>query len=308
MGEKIPDLLIIGSGPAGLTAGIYARRANLTVQIVEKEYRGTGQIADSGRVDNYPGLPGIGGYELGEQFRGHAEKCGVSFTEGEAGKLWREEGKWKCRLEDGRVLEARAIIYAAGTVHRQLRIPGEQQFFGKGVHVCAWCDGAFYKDRVAAVIGGGDSAVDAALYLAGICKKVLLIHRREDFRAAKSYLLQAEAEENIEILRNTVVSKIEGTHKAEAIWTQDNRRLPVDGIFVEIGQIPRTEILRELAVTDENGYIQADETGRTALKGFYGAGDVRTKSLRQVITAAADGANAAVLAAEDLRRTTEKEV
>lgn len=308
MGEKIPDLLIIGSGPAGLTAGIYARRANLTVQIVEKEYRGTGQIADSGRVDNYPGLPGIVGYELGEQFRQHAKSCGVSFTEGEAGKLWSDEGKWKCRLEDGRVLESRAIIYAAGTVHRQLRIPGEQQFFGKGVHVCVLCDGAFYKDRVAAVIGGGDSAVDAALYLAGICKKVLLLHRREDFRAAKSSVLRAEAEENIEILRNTVVSKIEGTHKAEAIWTQDNRRLPVDGIFVEIGQIPRTEILRELGVTDEDGYIQADETGRTALKGFYGAGDVRTKSLRQVITAAADGANAAVLAAEDLRRTVEKEV
>lgn len=292
-GKRMIDVLIIGSGPAGLTAAIYAKRANLSVTVLEKEYEGTGQIAESGRVDNYPGYFGISGYELGENFRMHAEKLEIPMVEGEAIRYEKNENGFLVTLEDGSSVEAKTIIYAAGASHRKLDVPGSDALEGKGISYCASCDGAFYQGKDAAVIGGGDSALDDALLLSEICNKVYVIHRRDEFRGAAGTLALLEKKENVEIVRSATVKELRGEKKLEQIVLNTGRVLDVQGAFVAIGMIPRTENLKELVSLNEQGYIKAGEDGKTSLEGFFVAGDVREKELRQVITAAADGANAA---------------
>lgn len=286
------DILIIGSGPAGLSAAVYAKRANLKVLVVEKEYYGTGQIAESHQVDNYLGLFGTNGYELGEKFREHAESLGVEFKNGEAEQFEAFGDGWKVHLKKGEILETRTVIYAAGAKHRQLGIAGEKEYSGKGVSYCATCDGAFFKDKVTAVIGGGDTALDDALYLSDICSKVYLVHRRNEFRGSANTVEKLRAKENVEFVLEAKPSLIEGNDKVTELKMEDGRKLEVDGVFIAVGMIPLTVPVKNIVELDSAGYIVADETGKTSAEGFFVAGDVRTKTLRQVVTAVSDGANA----------------
>lgn len=296
------DTIIIGSGPAGLSAAVYGKRANLNILVIEKEYEGTGQVAESGRVDNYPGFQGISGYELGEKLRAHAVNAGTDFAEGKVMELQKEPaGSWQVRLEDGSSYTGKTIVYAAGAAHRHLNIPGETEFSGRGVSYCAICDGAFYHGKTVAVIGGGDTALDEALYLSEICKKVYLIHRRKQFRGALSTVKLAEEKPNIEFVLDAVPVQISGEEKADEIQLQDGRHLKVDGFFVAIGMEPNSSLLKGLVKLDEHGYVEAGETGKTSAEGIFAAGDVRTKELRQIVTAVSDGANAMTSAAGYIR-------
>ena len=299
---KMLDTIIIGSGPAGLSASIYIKRANLNVLVIEKDYEGTGQVAESGKVDNYLGIPGISGYELGEKFREHALKAGVNFLEANVINIKKQKDNIiRVELENGEYVEAKTIIYAAGATHRRLNVLGEEKYLGRGVSYCAICDGAFYKNKVVAVIGGGDVALDDAVYLSEIAKKVYLIHRRKEFRGAESTLNLLKEKENVEILINSEVDSILGDDKVTGILLKNKREIILDGIFSAIGMTPKTEILKELIDLDEYGYVKADETGKTNLNGFFVAGDVRQKELRQIVTAVSDGANAATSAINYIR-------
>ena len=295
------DIIIIGSGPAGLAAAIYAGRAQLKAVVAEKDYMGSGQIAASERVDNYPGLLGIGGYELGEKFRQHAEQLGAEFFEGEASGINKSGGIFEVDFKDGKKLSGKSIIYAAGTSYRRLDVKGSELL---GVSYCAACDGAFYKDKTVAVVGGGDTALGDAVYLANIAKKVYIIHRREEFRANMTLQDSAFNNPKIEVIRNAVPAEIIGEKRVEAIEiirSGEKIRLDADGIFVAIGSVPNTQILNGIVDLDGSGYIIAGENGITSAKGIFAAGDVRTKTLRQVVTAAADGA-ACVQSAENYLR------
>ncbi len=288
------DVIIIGSGPAGLSASIYAQRANLKAVVIEKEFMGTGQIAESSRVDNYPGFFGESGYDLGEKFRNHAEAVGTEFIEAEVSEIEPDTDKWSVVFEDGKSLETKTIIYAAGTKRRRLDIKGEQEFSGKGISYCAVCDGAFYEGKTVAVIGGGDTALSDAVYLSEIAEKVYIIHRRNAFRASESLQETVKNTPNIELILNAVPTEFLGEKQLNGIKYIQNgeeRTLSVSGSFTAIGSIPNSDLLKGIAELDNNGYIIADEDGITSAKGIFAAGDVRTKKLRQVITAASDGAN-----------------
>lgn len=296
------DMIIIGSGPAGLSAAVYGKRAGLDVLVVEKEYEGCGQIAESGRVDNYLGFSGISGYDLGERFRAHAAELGAAFLEREVQSLEQVPEGWQVSFTDGGSRQARTVIYSAGAFYRPLNVPGEKEFVGKGVSYCALCDGAFYKNKTVAVVGGGDTALEDALYLSDICGRVYLIHRREQFRGALSTEEKVRDRANIELVLNAEAAAIIGTEKVCALGLRDGRKLAVDGVFSAIGSVPKTDILRGLVPMDEQGYVIADETGRTRKAGLFAAGDVRAKRLRQIVTAVSDGANAATAAVDYLRK------
>jgi thioredoxin reductase (NADPH) len=283
--------------------------------VVEKEYEGTGQVAESGRVDNYLGLPGVNGYDLGETFRNHALSFGVEFLELEVTEIHRQEdGSWAVAFEDGSSKSAKTVIYAAGASHRHLNIPGEETFAGKGVSYCAICDGSFYRGKKVAVIGGGDTALDDALYLSEICETVYLVHRRDEFRGAQQTVEKIKAKSNIVLKLSCAPKEIVGEKKVSGIvladssapsdgsTSSDGNLLAVEGVFVAVGTVPKTEILKGVVPLDAQWYVPADETGRTEVPGFYVAGDARAKKLRQVITAVADGANAATEAAEYVQR------
>ena len=295
------DIVIIGSGPAGLSSAIYAQRAGLKAVVVEKNYLGTGQIAESERVDNYPGLYGENGFDLGEKFRSHAESLGTEFIEGEAVKISKNATDYSIELDNGNSLETHTVIYAVGTERRKLQVEGEKEFSGRGVSYCAVCDAAFYKDKITAVAGGGDTALGDAALLSKFAKKVYHIHRRDKFRANKTIQQKVENISNVEILLNSQIKKINGSNKVESITVDKNgaeTEIKVDGVFVAVGSVPNSAILKDLVDIDDNGYVKADEDGVTSANGIFVAGDVRTKKLRQVVTAVSDGANC-VLSAED---------
>lgn len=296
------DVLIIGSGPAGLSAAVYAKRANLDVLVAEKLYYGTGQVAESNLVDNYLGFAGMNGYDLGEKFREHALSLGVEFKNGEVTHFELIDGIWKVAFQNGDVLETKTVIYAAGAMHRHLEIPGENEFAGKGVSYCATCDGAFFRGKATAVVGGGDTALDDALYLSDISSKVYLVHRRKEFRGSAKTVEKLKAKENVEFVLEAVPVEITGSDRVQTLLLQDGRSLEVDGVFIAAGMLPVTEIVKDVVTLDEVGYIVADETGKTSAKGFFAAGDVRTKALRQVVTAVSDGANAATSAEQYIRQ------
>lgn len=288
------DTIIIGSGPAGLTAAIYAQRAQLNAVVVEKEYMGTGQIAESEQVDNYPGLYGKNGFDLGEEFRNHALSLGTKIYEGEAVRIAPKDYGYSIEFSDGASLDTRTIIYAAGAKHRRLGISGEAEFTGRGVSYCAVCDGAFYKGRNVAVVGGGDTALGDALLLSKIAEKVYLIHRREQFRANKTLQSNVKNTLNIELFLNASPLEILGEKKVSAVkilHDDSEKILSVDGVFIAVGEQPESSLLRDIADIDDRGYIIAGEDGATSAEGIFAAGDVRTKPLRQVVTATADGAN-----------------
>lgn len=288
------DLIIIGSGPAGLAAAVYAQRARLNTLILEKAMVSGGQVLTTYEVDNYPGLPGIGGYDLGLKFREHADRLGALFKEDEVISV--EDGSVKRVVCSGGTYEARAVILATGAIHRKLGIPGEEELGGAGVSYCATCDGAFFRNKVTAVIGGGDVAVEDAIFLARMCSKVYLIHRRNELRAAKSLQESLFAQENVELLWDTVADSIEGEGSVERlkitnVKTGEKSELALQGVFIAVGISPESSAFEGLVDMD-HGYIKAGEDGVTSVPGIFAAGDVRTKLLRQIVTAAADGANA----------------
>ncbi|WP_167957819.1 thioredoxin-disulfide reductase [Anaerosporobacter faecicola] len=293
----IYDVIIIGTGPAGLAAGIYAQRAELNTLLIEKNAISGGQIINTYEVDNYPGLPGISGFELAEKFRSHCDGLGATVVTGEVANFEVTDTNKKVTLDNGEVYEAKAIIIATGAAYRKLGVQGELQLSGMGVSYCATCDGAFFRNKTTVVVGGGDVAVEDAIFLARLCKKVYVVHRRHEFRAAKSLCNRLLNMENVEVIWDSVVDQIEGSDLVEAIQitnreTKEQRRIETDGVFIAVGNVPNSEIYKEAVAVDESGYIIAQEDCETNVPGVYAAGDVRTKSLRQIITAAADGANA----------------
>lgn len=299
------DVMILGSGPAGLSAAVYASRAGLSFSVIEKEYMGTGQIAYTEQVDNYLGYYGIDGFSLGEKFREHAEALGTEFIEGEVTELSRTDSGWKVVLSDGNSVESKTVIYALGASPRKLGIVGEEEFAGRGVSYCALCDGAFFEGRTVAVIGGGDTALGDALYLSKTSGKVYIIHRRSEFRASASLVKKAEETVNIEFVLEAVLSEITGDDSITGIKLVQKgaeKTLSIDGVFVAVGSLPNTSLLSGTAELDDRGYVIADESCITSAEGLFAAGDVRTKAVRQVITAAADGANAVISALEYINK------
>ncbi len=295
--SNIYDLVIIGSGPAGLSAAIYAQRACLNTIIIEKTGVSGGQILTTTEVDNYPGMPGIGGFDLGMKMREHVEYLNGQFMTGEVTKI-ADQGEIKAlSMADGSTIQTRTVIIATGANHRKLGIPGEGAFTGAGVSYCATCDGAFFRNKTTAVIGGGDVAVEDAIFLARLCQKVHVIHRRDSFRAAKVLSDRLLALENVQVHWNSLPLAIKGEGAVTGLTIQNKvtkaeETLKVDGVFIAVGMEPDTDRYKDLVALDPTGYIIADETCRTNVPGIFAAGDVRTKQLRQVVSAAADGANA----------------
>lgn len=290
------DVIIIGSGPSGITAAIYAKRAMLNMAVIEKNYMGGGQVLNTYEVDNYPALKGINGFDLGMKFLEHAKALGVDFMEEEVIEIISEEDK-KTVITNKQRYETKSVIISTGASHKKLNIKGEAEYTGKGVSYCATCDGAFFRDKTVAVVGGGDVAAEDAIFLSRMCKKVYLIHRRDELRAAKSLQEKLFATENIEIIWDSTVESIYGKENVEGITiknknTNETKDISLQGIFVAVGMAPNSRQFKKLVKTDADGWIIAGEDCKTSHKGIYAAGDVRTKSLRQIITAASDGANA----------------
>lgn len=310
MSREIEELVIVGGGPAGLTAGIYAARAKLPVVLVERELPG-GQAAIADRIENYPGFPqGIEGGQLMALFEQQARRWGVSLRQGNVtGVTAQEEGCWGLEIEGEAPLLARALIVATGAAPRPLGVKGERDFRGRGVSYCATCDAPLFEGADVAVVGGGDAAVQEACFLANYARRVTLIHRRRELRASPSLQERARSDPRLTILLETVVEEIRGRETVEQLGlrnvvTGQVTELAVEGVFIFVGRVPNTEFLRRLdglGLTPE-GYVVTDERLRTSLPGIFAAGDVRAGAFRQVITAAADGARAAREAEEYLQR------
>lgn len=328
--EKQYDLVIIGSGPAGLAAAIYAQRARLNTLVIEKEMMSGGQVLSTYEVDNYPGFPGINGFDLGMKLRQHADQLEAVFCEDEVEgielvKTEEQQGEEQLQAAELREISdsmmsksaaektgnsavmkriigkkdtyyAKMVIIASGAMHSKLGVPGEEEFGGMGVSYCATCDGAFFRKKVTAVVGGGDVAIEDAIFLARMCEQVYLIHRRDQLRGARSLQEKLFALDNVTVLWDTVVEEIRGDGKVNSlavknVKTQEQSELSVDGVFVAVGITPNSQPFSQLLTLD-HGYIAADETCETGVPGVFAAGDVRKKQLRQIVTAVADGANA----------------
>lgn len=304
MADKMKDLIIIGSGPAGLSAAVYAQRAMLDQVVIEKGFSG-GQIVTTEQVDNYLGLYGENGYDLAMRFKDHADQLGVPFLEAEVTQITDSGDHKEIHLEGGEVLTAKAVILATGANHKPLGVPGETEFSGAGVSYCATCDGAFFRNRTVAVVGGGDVALEDALYLSKLCEKVYLIHRRDELRGAKLLQQRVFDAENIEFLGSSEITQITGSGMVEQITVADRksgtaRELAVSGVFIAVGMEPQNALVQGLVALDDAGYIIAGEDCRTSVPGIYAVGDIRTKQLRQVVTAVADGAVAVSSLEQDL--------
>lgn len=292
------DLAIIGTGPAGLSAAIYARRAELNTIMIEKSFGSGGQIINTYEVDNYPGLPEINGFDLAQKMKEHSDKFGAAYLNADVVEI-KDNGDEKVIVTSSEEVHAKAVIIASGANHRALHVPGEEALTGAGVSYCATCDGAFFRGKTVAVAGGGNVAVEDAIFLARGCEKVYLVHRRDELRADK--ILQTKLFEmpNIEPVWNANITEIigDGNVSGAKIKYNDGKEdtLNVDGVFIAVGIVPNSVKMDGLK-TDEAGYIVADESGVTNIPGVFVAGDVRTKALRQVVTAVSDGANAATSA------------
>lgn len=290
------DVIIIGAGPAGLAAGIYGKRAGFSVLILDTSSISGGQILNTYEIDNYPGFPGATGESLAEAMRAHCDKLGVEFARGRVSSIV-DNGAIKELVTKKETFSAKTVVLATGASNKKLGCPGEEELSGMGVSYCATCDGAFFKEKEVAVVGGGDVALEDAVYLSRFCKKVYLIHRRDEFRGAKILQNQAKEADNIEFVFDSQVKEIRGSESVESLLVVNTKinvesELKIDGVFIAVGTMPNTGNIQGLPDMDQWGYIIADETCETSQKGIFAAGDVRTKQLRQVITATADGANA----------------
>lgn len=293
------DLIVIGGGPAGMTAALYAKRANKQVVLLEREFCG-GQITKAREVENYPGIAHINGMDLAESMQAQLRELQVEVRLTEAKALSACSDGYTVETDSGSVT-ARAVILATGLRHNMLSVPGEKEYVGRGVSFCAVCDGAFFRNREVAVVGGGNTALQDALYLSELCKKVYLIHRRASFRAERQLLLRAEATENIIFLTDTEVREIGGAQSVQYLIlehtvTGEREQLPINGIFEAIGQIPQNRAFSESVPLDADGYFCAGEDCKTDRKGIFVAGDCRKKEVRQLTTAVADGTVAALSA------------
>lgn len=290
------DLIIIGSGPAGLSAAVYGRRAGFSTLVIEKNPMSGGQVLNTYEVDNYLGLPGINGFDMGMKFREHAEKMQAEFIEADVLGV-EDMGDYKLVKTTDGDYEAKAVIIASGASHSHLGVPGEEELSGMGVSYCATCDGAFFRGKTVAVIGGGDVAVEDAIFLVRACEKVYLIHRRDSLRAAQSLQDTMLALPNVEVCWNSVVESINGEGRVNSITLVHKNggtksELAVQGVFIAVGIKPNSESFINNIAADEKGYLIAGEDCATSMPGVFAAGDIRTKKLRQIVTAVADGANA----------------
>lgn len=287
------DVIVIGAGPGGLTAGLYASRANLSVLILDRGIYG-GQMNNTAEVENYPGFKSILGPDLAEKMYQGATQFGAEYAYGSVEKV-EVNGDLKQVITDSETYEAPVVIIATGSQYRKLGVKGEAEYAGRGVSYCAVCDGAFFKDQPVAVIGGGDSAVEEGVYLAKLASNVNIIHRRDQLRAQKILQERAFANDKIDFTWDTVVTKINGDgQKVTSVSTHNKKtgedgELKVNGVFIYVGVIPLSEPFKELGITDEQGWIKTDELMQTSLPGVYAIGDVRAKELRQITTAVGDG-------------------
>ena len=299
--EKL-SIAIIGGGPAGLAAGIYASRGGANVKLFEELFPG-GQIVKTHKVENYPGLTGgPDGYTLAAALEKHAAEFDLPVVYGSVAdlKLTEQEKTFTVNGED---YAADAVILCMGAGPRKLGHPDEDRFVGAGISYCATCDGAFYRGKDVAIVGGGDTAVADALYLSALCNKVYLIHRRDQFRAAATLVDRAKRAENVELVLNSTVAGLSGEDKLSSVTVEDKfthemRELPVSGLFVAVGILPRTELVKDQVELDGGGFIVTDKFMQTSIPGVFAAGDIRNTPLRQVVTACADGAVAATKAVE----------
>lgn len=292
------DVAVVGAGPAGMTAGLYAARAGLRVCMFDAVGYG-GQLAQTDWIENYPGFPeGANGFDLADMMKGQADRFGVEEIDCPVNAVERMREGFGLETECG-FRTARTVVLATGARPRKLDVPGVADLEGRGVSYCATCDGSFFRGKDVAVVGGGDTAVADVLYLARLCRKVYLVHRRDQLRAAAVYLERLQKLENVELVWNSVVTQV-GSDQGALSWVEikdvksDQRRvLDVAGLFVAVGTVPNTEFAAGAVPLDDYGYVVAAEDGVTTVPGLFAAGDVRTKGLRQVVTAVSDGANAA---------------
>ena len=294
------DIIVVGAGPAGLTAALYARRANKKVLVFEAKSYG-GQIVNAHLVENYPGIKSISGFDLATSMYEQATSLGAEVKFEMVKKITKD----KEVITDSGTYKAKAIILATGAENRRLNIPEEVDYIGRGVSYCATCDGNFYKGKDVAVVGGGNTALEDALYLSDICNKVYLIHRRESFRGEDKYVEQINLSDNIELILNSNVVDINGEERLDSIVVKDNdgneRTLEISGLFIAVGQQPKNELFADVIELDEKGYIKAHDDVYTTCEGIYVAGDTRSKELKQLTTAVADGSLAATIAIKEMK-------
>lgn len=294
----IYDVAIVGAGPAGLTAGLYAARAKLATVIIEKMFPG-GQAAITYHIENYPGFgKGIGGAELTDNIKLQAERFGAELLNGNVDKITKKEDRFIISLKEENI-EAKTVILAMGSEPRKIDVKGEKEFTGRGVSYCATCDGAFYAGKPIVMVGGGDTAIEEALFLTRFASTIYVVHRRDQLRATKILQERALNHEKIKFVWDSVVEEIKGQDSVQEVVlknvkTGESSSLHVNGAFIAIGYKPNTDFVKDLVNLDEHNYVLTDRTMKTPIAGLFAAGDIRQKTLRQVVTAVADGAIAAV--------------
>lgn len=309
--EKIYDVVIAGAGPAGMTAAVYTSRANLSTIMLERGMPG-GQMANTEDVENYPGFDHILGPDLSTKMFEHAKKFGAEYGYGDVKEII-DEGDLKIIKAGSKEYKARAVIVATGAEYKKMGIPGEKELGGRGVSYCAVCDGAFFKQKELVVVGGGDSAVEEAVYLTRFASKVTVIHRRDELRAQKILQQRAFDNDKVEFIWNHVVNEINGENgkvasvTIEDTTTGEQKQFKTDGVFIYIGMLPLNESVKNLGITNEAGYVETNEEMETKVPGIFAAGDIREKSLRQIVTATGDGSLAAQNVQHYLESLAEKQ-
>ena len=288
------DLIIIGAGPAGLTAALYGLRANKTVLVLESKNYG-GQIINANNIENYPGIKNISGYDFATNLYNQVINLNGIFKFDQVTKITED----KKVITNKNEYQAKAIIIATGTERRKLNLPNENELIGKGISYCATCDGNFFKNKDVAIIGGGNTALEDTLYLSNIVNKVYLIHRRNEFRGEAKYVEELKNKTNVKLILNSNITSLNGKDTLESI-TVNNEKIKVQGLFIAIGQVPQNQIFNNVVNLDSNGYIITDNDLHTKTKGIYAAGDTRVKSLRQLTTAVSDGSIAATNAIKEM--------
>ncbi|WP_453993878.1 thioredoxin-disulfide reductase [Bacillus nitroreducens] len=308
--DKIYDVIIIGAGPAGMTAAVYTSRANLSTLMLERGIPG-GQMANTEEVENYPGFDHILGPELSTKMFDHAKKFGAEYAYGDIKEVIDGE-EYKTVLAGSKEYKARAVIISTGAEYKKLGVPGEQELGGRGVSYCAVCDGAFFKQRELVVVGGGDSAVEEGVYLTRFASKVTIVHRRDELRAQKILQQRAFDNEKIDFIWNHTVKEINekdgkvGSVTLVNTQTGEEMEYAADGVFVYIGMLPLSKPFEKLGITNENGYIETNDNMETKVPGIFAAGDIREKTLRQIVTATGDGSIAAQAAQHYIEELMEK--